>query len=76
MRCKEVIELICDYLEGDLPEDVKKELEEHLNLCKPCIGFLRTYSATSRICKEVIEEHIDEQCVEELKRFLKKKLST
>lgn len=76
MRCKEVVELLCDYLEGDLPEDLKKELEEHFNMCKPCIKFLRTYSATSKICKQVIEENIDDECVDELKKFLKRKLST
>jgi len=76
MRCKEVVELLCDYLEGDLPEDVKKELEEHFNMCKPCIKFLRTYSATSKICKQVVEENLDEECAEELKKFLKTKLST
>jgi len=76
MRCKDVVELLCDYLEGDLPEDVKKELEEHFNMCKPCIKFLRTYSATSKICKQVVEENLDEECAEELKKFLKTKLST
>ncbi len=76
MRCKEVVDLICDYLEGDLPDDVKKELEEHLSMCKPCFKFFKTYSVTSKICRQVIEESVDEECVEELKKFLKQKLST
>ncbi len=76
MRCKDVVELLCDYLEGDLTDDLKKELEEHFNLCKPCIKFLRTYSTTSKICKQVVEENLDSVCVDELKKFLKDKLST
>lgn len=76
MICKEVVELLCDYLEGDLPEDIKRDLEGHFNLCKPCIKFLRTYSATSRICKQVVEENLDDECVIELKKFLRDKLST
>lgn len=76
MRCKDVIELLCDYLEGDLDEELKKELEEHFNLCKPCIKFLKTYSATSKICRQVVEENVDRECIEELKKFLRNKLST
>lgn len=76
MRCKEVVELLCDYLEGDLPEDIRRDLEGHFNLCKPCIKFLRTYSATSKICKQVVEENLDDECVMELKKFLRDKLST
>jgi len=76
MRCKEVVELLCDYLEGDMSDDLKKELEEHFNMCKPCIKFLRTYTATSKICRQVIEESLDDECVKELKKFLKEKLST
>jgi len=55
---------------------LKRELEEHFNMCKPCIKFLKTYSATSKICRQVVEENLDEECAEELKKFLRNKLST
>ena len=51
LTCKDCIELLRDYLDGELPEDEAKRLEEHMSECPPCVDFLRTYKATPKICK-------------------------
>ncbi|RPH75690.1 MAG: anti-sigma factor, partial [Candidatus Rokuibacteriota bacterium] len=36
MTCRELIEVLAEYLEQSLPADVAASLERHLNDCAPC----------------------------------------
>ena len=40
--CKECLELLHDYLEGELDPAVSASLEEHFKDCPPCIAFVNT----------------------------------
>lgn len=44
--CKDVNQLLIDYLEDRLPADIRKEADYHLGLCKNCQAFIRTYRKT------------------------------
>lgn len=68
--CKEIVELLCDYLEGELPSDEKEELDRHMEDCPPCLAFLRTYQKTSQICRALRPEDIPEELRQRLERFL------
>ena len=46
IRCQEVVELITNYLEGQLDESTKRELEAHLGLCEGCAEYLRQMRTT------------------------------
>lgn len=46
IRCQEVVELITDYLEGQLDGPTRTELEAHLPLCEGCGEYLRQMRAT------------------------------
>jgi predicted anti-sigma-YlaC factor YlaD len=39
LTCRELVELVTDYLEGALDEDTARRFEEHLAVCPGC----RTY---------------------------------
>jgi len=41
MNCLDLEVLLCDYLDGTLPEDQKTELERHLSACAGCAGLAR-----------------------------------
>jgi anti-sigma factor RsiW len=41
--CKDVNQLLTDYLENKLPEDVRKQTEYHLSLCPNCVKYINTY---------------------------------
>ncbi|MDD5455235.1 MAG: zf-HC2 domain-containing protein, partial [Candidatus Ratteibacteria bacterium] len=48
MECLKVKELLSEYIEGVLDEQLKKSVEEHLQTCKSCseeLGLLKTYLA-------------------------------
>ena len=54
--CKECLDLLYDYIEGDLDEETTKSLEEHFEDCPPCISFLNTYKSTTNVCRESLNQ--------------------
>ena len=42
MTCKDVIEILSDYLEETLGPATIARLEQHLRDCPPCIAYLKT----------------------------------
>lgn len=69
-HCRECVELIGDYVDGLLPPEQSAELERHLSLCMPCITFVRTYKATSRLAREKLNQDMPEELVASLHNFL------
>ena len=45
--CKQVTELIADYLSDRLDPPVKRKFERHLSICPDCVNFLNT-------CRKII----------------------
>ena len=75
MVCKELTDVLCDYLEGTLDSETHKELEEHFNDCPPCMAFLSTYKKTSNLCRQCIgQTEIPPALKEKLKSFVQNKL--
>ncbi len=74
MSCKELVDLMADYLEGQLEPDVARDLDRHLADCPPCLNFLKTYRATTRLIREVACEEIPPELGERLERFLRERL--
>jgi anti-sigma factor RsiW len=46
MTCKELVELVTAYLEGALPAPDRERFEAHLELCDPCIVYVRQIEET------------------------------
>jgi anti-sigma factor RsiW len=69
-HCKDCVELLGEYVEGTLPADRAKALEEHLSTCPPCITFVRTYKATGRLCRSVLKHEMPRELIASLKSFL------
>jgi predicted anti-sigma-YlaC factor YlaD len=40
MACKELVEVVTDYLEGAIAPDERRRFEEHLRECPYCIEYL------------------------------------
>ena len=58
MTCKELVELITDYLEGKLPDDIRMRLENHLSGCNGCTNYLEQMRRTIRLTGELREESL------------------
>ncbi|MCH8209492.1 MAG: zf-HC2 domain-containing protein [Nitrospinae bacterium] len=71
--CKECLDLLYDYLEGELDPEVSKDLEEHFEDCPPCISFLNTYKITTKLARESLgETDIPDAVKLKLQEYLKK----
>ena len=46
MTCRELADFIHAYLAGELPSDVQRGFEAHLEICAACREYLRAYKAT------------------------------
>ena len=46
MTCREFVDFIMEYLDGELPSDVHTPFERHISRCPACDRYLRQYKAT------------------------------
>ena len=75
-RCQECVDLLTDYLEGNLESDVQEKLDEHLAGCAPCINFVKTFRKSADMTQLLREQQVavpvDVQ--QRLKSFLKQEV--
>lgn len=60
ITCRDCVEFLADYLEGNLPDEQRQTFEQHLKLCPPCERFLNTYEDTIRMAKHCLCTPTDE----------------
>ena len=58
MSCKELVEVITEYLEGTLPEAERARFDYHLGLCPGCQTYLDQIRLTVRVVGRLSEESI------------------
>jgi anti-sigma factor RsiW len=46
MTCRELADFLMDYLNEDLPDDVRAAFDRHLALCPNCVAYVKTYRTT------------------------------
>jgi predicted anti-sigma-YlaC factor YlaD len=49
ISCRELVELVTDYLDGVLDPSVVQRLDEHLKLCPPCVEYVEQMRTTARL---------------------------
>jgi anti-sigma factor RsiW len=49
ISCREVVELVTDYLDGALAPDVHERFEAHLAACPPCVFYVEQIRTTGRL---------------------------
>ncbi len=66
MSCKELVELVTDYLEKDLPAPERARFEVHITNCTGCTEYLEQMRVTLRIAGKLEEETLASPAREEL----------
>lgn len=46
LECRQIAELLADYLDGALPRHTTEMIEWHIEGCAPCVAFIKTYRGT------------------------------
>jgi anti-sigma factor RsiW len=66
MTCKELVELVTDYLEGKLSHSETIRFQRHLAECDGCTTYLEQFRQTIKLAGALREEHIDPVARDEL----------
>ena len=59
LSCKELVELVTEYLENSLPLSEKAQFEAHLALCPGCRTYLEQMRQTVHTVGHLTEESLD-----------------
>ncbi|WP_347354460.1 zf-HC2 domain-containing protein [Intrasporangium sp.] len=66
LSCKQVVELVTDYLEGALDEATAADVRAHLALCDGCETYLQQMRHTAAALGEIDVETLPDPVQEEL----------
>jgi hypothetical protein len=58
LSCRELVELVTEYLEGRLPFDERTRFELHLGYCDYCRTYLRQMRQVLETAGELTEESV------------------
>ncbi len=59
LTCRELVELVTEYLEGTLPAEGRRRFEEHLADCDGCSTYLAQMRRTVRELGRLTEDSLD-----------------
>jgi anti-sigma factor RsiW len=66
MSCQEVVELVTDYLEGELSPDDNTRFEQHIQECLWCARYLEQMRVTIETVGRLDEESISPEARDSL----------
>jgi anti-sigma factor (TIGR02949 family) len=73
--CKQVLQALTEYLEGDLAPEEKERFERHMRDCPPCRAFLRTYQKAGELARRTLREgDVPEEVRQRVRDFLRARL--
>jgi anti-sigma factor RsiW len=72
IACREVVELVSDYLEGALPRGERRRLERHLAGCPHCTEYLAQMRETIRLTGRIVPEDFSPQMREEFTELFRR----
>jgi anti-sigma factor RsiW len=58
LSCRELVELVTDYLEATLPVEERTRFELHLTYCDPCRAYLAQMRQVLESAGELTEESV------------------
>jgi hypothetical protein len=71
IECRQIAELLGDYLDGTLPRATQELIDFHIDGCAPCVAFLNTYRGTVNAARKLDEVPIPTELKKRLLAVLK-----
>jgi hypothetical protein len=71
IECRQIAELLGDYLDGSLPRATRELIDFHIDGCAPCVAFLNTYRGTVDAARKLPEITIPPELKKRLLAVLK-----
>lgn len=72
LTCRDVIEFLRAYLDGELPPALCQRFEDHLDACPPCLQYLDSYRETVALTADAFtpDDPVPDDVPEELVRAI------
>jgi hypothetical protein len=67
MTCRELNELLLDFLAGELMEDQIQQIKDHLDDCPPCVAIIETYRLTIQVTRQLPCNPLPPSCEQRLR---------
>jgi len=74
-HCNDLVGLLADYVEHQLPPEVHNRLEQHLTRCPNCVTQLKTYQSTVSLLRTIKDDDLPPELRCTLKSFLDRNCS-
>jgi len=50
-ECRRIFEMLSEYLDRDLPDDVCQDIDSHIAGCSPCVEFVESLKKSMHLCR-------------------------
>ena len=60
MTCRELADFLMDYLNAELPSEVRQAFDRHLAVCPNCVAYLKTYRTTIELGRRAFDDDTSE----------------
>lgn len=71
IECRQIADLLSDYLDGTLPKPTRELLEWHIEGCGPCVAFVNTYRGTINAATKLKDVEIPSELKQRLLTVLR-----
>jgi anti-sigma factor RsiW len=68
LTCKEVVEIVSDYLEGALSVEERERFDAHMSVCDGCTSYVEQMRETIRLTGMLTEEQVPVEQRERLRQ--------
>ena len=72
--CKQITDLLLDYLTDKLSPKLRQDFHKHLEICPDCVSFVNTYKKTVKATATLRSEEIPPKVRDNVLGFLRAKL--
>jgi anti-sigma factor RsiW len=71
IRCVDLVELVTEWMEGELDDDVRAHVEQHLVVCAPCTAYVTQIRQAIRVMRDLAADAPPPAAREELLRLFR-----
>jgi hypothetical protein len=72
--CKQITDLVLDFLAGKLGPTVNQRFKKHLRICPDCVSFMKTYKKTVQATGSLPVAQIPAKVRDNILAFLRNKV--
>ncbi len=70
ISCRELVELLCDYVSDELPPERRDHVEQHAAHCPSCAAYLQSYTVVVELTRQLPAAPLPERLARRLAAVL------